>query len=65
MTSPQLYLIILLLSLITGFVPWVLMQVYFKYEIILGKISVIGFISTGITILVGIFYLINWINNIF
>jgi len=65
MTSSQLYLIILLLSLITGFVPWVLMQVYFKYEIILEKISTIGFISTGITILVGIFYLINWINNIF
>lgn len=65
MTSPQLYLIILLISLITAFVPWILMQMYFKYEIIFGRISIFGFISTGITILVGIFYLINWINNIF
>lgn len=61
MTAAQWYLIILLSSLILGFIPWILMQMYFEWEIFWGRIAVFGFISSIVTILIGIFLLVNWI----
>lgn len=61
MTNIQIYFLIFLISLVLSFIPWILMQMYFDWEIFWGRIAVFGFISLIITILVGLFYILKFL----
>jgi len=65
MTGIQIYFLVLILSIITSFVSWVLMQVYFEWEIFWRKITTFAFISLIITIFVGLFYVVRFLSFIF